>query len=196
MRSEGPALMPIFRSRHQADLLAWLFLHPAQEYTLTELAQRLDVPLPTLHREVQRLVDAGLLRARTIGRSRLLRANTDNRAAAPLTQLLELTFGPHVVVAEEFDIPGVERVLIFGSWAERYHGGAGPPPNDVDVLLIGTPDRGDVYDAADRAQARLGLPVNPVVRTPNQWRASGDALIKQVKASATVPVIPAQRAPG
>jgi DNA-binding transcriptional ArsR family regulator len=187
--------MPIFRSRHQADLLAWLFLHPDQEYTITELAHRLDVPLPTLHREVQRLVDAGLLQARTIGRSRLLRANTDNRAAAPLTQLLELTFGPHVVVAEEFDIPGVELALIFGSWAERYHGATGPPPNDVDVLLIGTPDRRDVYDAADRAQARLGLPVNPVVRTPSQWRTHGDELIKQVKATATVPVIPAQRAP-
>jgi DNA-binding transcriptional ArsR family regulator len=102
MRSEGPALMPIFRSRHQAGLLAWLLLHPDQEYTVAELAKRLDVPVPTLHREVQRLVDAGLLEARTIGRSRLLRANTDNRATAPLTQLLELTFGPHVVVAEEW----------------------------------------------------------------------------------------------
>jgi hypothetical protein len=195
MRSEGPALMPIFRSRHQADVLAWLFLHPNQEYTITDLAKRLDVPLPTLHREIQRLVDAELLRARTIGRSRLVRANTDNRAAAPLTQLLELTFGPHVVLSEEFDIPGVEEALIFGSWAERYQGSTGPPPNDVDVLLVGTPDRGDVYDAADRAQTRLGLPVNPVVRTPDQWRENGDPLAKQIKTSATVTVISAQPAP-
>jgi hypothetical protein len=31
--------------------------------------------------------------------------------------LLEVTFGPKVVVAEEFAIPGAEQVLIFGSWA-------------------------------------------------------------------------------
>jgi hypothetical protein len=49
-------------------------------------------------------------------------ANTDNRAAAPLTQLLELTSGPETVIREEFAIPGAERVLIFGSWAERYPG--------------------------------------------------------------------------
>jgi DNA-directed RNA polymerase specialized sigma24 family protein len=55
MRSEAPPLMPIFRSRHQADLLAWLLLHPDREYTTTELARRLGVPLTTLHREVQRL---------------------------------------------------------------------------------------------------------------------------------------------
>src|SRR5665647_2664121 len=41
MRSEAPALMPIFRSQHQAALLAWLLLHPDDEYTLTDLAKRL-----------------------------------------------------------------------------------------------------------------------------------------------------------
>ncbi len=41
----------------------------------------------------------------------------DHPAAAALTQLLEVTFGPGAVVAEEFGIPGDERVMIFGSWA-------------------------------------------------------------------------------
>ena len=31
MRSDGPALMPVFRSQHQAELLTWLMLHPEQE---------------------------------------------------------------------------------------------------------------------------------------------------------------------
>lgn len=188
MRSKSPALMPIFRSRHQADLLAWLLLHPDQEYGLTELAQHLDVPLTTLHREAQRLIDADLLQARSQGRNRLVRANPANRATAPLTQLLELTFGPHIVVAEEFALPDVQRVLIFGSWADRYQGSPGPPPHDVDVLVIGIARRADVYDAADRAQARLGLQVNPVLRTPEQWAADDDPLIEQVKHSPSLAV--------
>jgi hypothetical protein len=48
--------MPIFRSRHQAELLVWTLLHPDREYTLTELANQLDIPLTTLHREIERLV--------------------------------------------------------------------------------------------------------------------------------------------
>ena|SRR5215211_529379 len=192
MRSSPPPLMPIFRSQHQASLLAWLLLHPQDEYTLTDLARRLEVPLTTLQREAQRLVQAGLLRDRSVGRARLLRANTDNRAAAPLTQLLELTFGPETVIREEFAIPGAERVLIFGSWAERYRGKPGTQPNDVDVLVIGGPSRADVYDAADRAAERLGLQVNPVIRTSQQWAEDADPLIVQIKASDVVDVTPAE----
>lgn len=102
MRSDGPALMPVFRSQYQAELLMWLMLHPEQEYGVTELAARLGVPLSTLHREVNRLDLAGLLASRTQGRNRLIRANVEHPAAKPLAQLLEITFGPRAVVAEEF----------------------------------------------------------------------------------------------
>lgn len=182
--------MPIFRSQHQAALLAWLLMHPEGEYTLTDLAQQLGAPLTTVQREAGRLVDAGLLRDRSLGRARLLSANTEHRAAAPLTQLLEISFGPQVVVAEEFVIPDVERVLIFGSWAERFRGAVGQPPRDVDVLLLGAPVRSDVYDAADRSQVRLGMPVNPVVRTVEQWDTAADPLVIQIRASEVVDVTP------
>lgn len=181
MRSEGPALLPVFRSQHQAELLMWLLLHPDQEYGISDLASRLGVPLSTLHREVVRLDEAGLITSRPLGRNRLVRASTDHPASAALTRLLEVTFGPKAVVAEEFAIPGVERVVIFGSWAARYAGEVGPPPKDIDVLVVGKLDRADLYEAADRAQARLGIEVNPVVRSPKQWTSATDALVAQIK---------------
>ena len=155
MRSAGPALMPVFRSQHQAELLMWLMLHPEQEYGVTEMAARLGVPLSTLHREVIRLDEAGLVASRTQGRNRLIRANVDHPAAKALTQLLGITFGPRAVIAQEFAIEGAVQVRIFGSWAARYVGQGGPPPKDIDVLVVGKVDRADVYDAADRANAVL-----------------------------------------
>lgn len=184
MRSDGPALMPVFRSQHQAELLMWLLLHPEEEYGVSELAGRLGVPLSTLHREVVRLDEAGLISSRTLGRNRLVRANPDHPAAPALTQLLEVTFGPRAVIAEEFALPGADCVVIFGSWAARYAGVAGPPPHDIDVLVVGKVDRADLYEAADRAQARLGIEVNPVVRTRRQWDEPEDALVAQIKDSA------------
>jgi len=183
MRSDGPALLPIFRSQHQAELLTWLLLHPEEEFSMSDLAERLRVPLSTLHREVTRLEAAGLIVSRALGRNRMLRANTAHRACHPLTQLLEMSFGPRVVIAEEFAINGAQQVIIFGSWAARYAGETGQPPNDIDVLVVGKADRADVYDAADRAQARLGLEVNPVVRSVAQWANGGDRLVDQIKAS-------------
>lgn len=176
--------MPVFRSQHQAELLMWLMLHPEQEFSVSDLATRLGVPLSTLHREVVRLDEAGLIASRTLGRNRLLRANTSHPAAGALAQLLEITFGPRVVIGEEFAIPGAEQVVIFGSWAARYAGEGGPPPHDIDVLVVGKVDRADLYDAADRAHARLGIEVNPIVRTSEQWSDPSDALVAQIRASA------------
>jgi len=191
MRSDAPALLPVFRSQHQAELLMWLMLHPDQEFSVSDLAVRLGVPLSTLHREVVRLDEAGLIVSRTLGRNRLLRANISHPAAPALARLLEVTFGPKAVVAEEFDIAGAEQVLIFGSWAARYAGQSGPPPHDIDVLVLGKVDRADLYDAADRAHARLGIEVNPVVRTPEQWDDPADVLVAQIRASAFTVVLDA-----
>lgn len=183
MRSQGPALLPVFRSQHQAELLMWLYLHPESEYGISELATRLDVPLSTLHSEVVRLDEAGLITSRTLGRNRLIHANAAHPAAKALTQLLEVTFGPRAIIAEEFAIDGAEQVVIFGSWAARYAGESGPPPHDIDVLVVGDVDRADVYDAADRASGRLGIDVNPVIRSVAPWHNPADALVAQIKAS-------------
>ena len=190
MRSAAPALLPIFRSRLQADILAALLLNPENEYSLTELAERFDAPPSTVHGEVKRLTDAGLIRRREIGRSVIVRADTRNRLMKPLAELLLLSWGPLQVVAEEFsELDGTEQVLIFGSWAARYHQRPGKPPHDLDVLVVGVPSREDVYAAADRAKQRLGMPVNPVIRSEEAWRLASDPLVRQIQSSPLVNVL-------
>lgn len=192
MRTEAPALLPIFRSQLQGQLLARLLLNPDREDTVTDLARELDVSKQTAQQEVERLVTAHVLRDRRQGRNRLISANPDHPAYTALTQLALMSFGPHDIIADEFStIPGIEQVLIFGSWADRYNGQPGPPPNDIDVLVIGEPRRADLFDAADRAQKRLGIPVNPQRATPDQWAHPGAwTLLTEIKQRPYVQVIP------
>jgi len=151
--------------------------------------------LSTVHGEVRRLADAGLLRRRSVGRTVIVQANSANRLVEPLTDLLLRSWGPAQVIAEEFDgLPGAETVLIFGSWAARYLERPGPPPNDLDVLVIGDPTRAEVYDAADRAQQRLALPVNPVIRRTEVWRNAADPLVQQIQAGPNVAILVADEA--
>jgi predicted nucleotidyltransferase len=190
MRSQAPPLLPVFRSQLQAEILAALLLNPEREYGLTDLARRFDAPLSTVHGEVKRLTDAGLLRRRSVGRSAMVQANTSNRLVEPLAELLFLSWGPLQVVADEFSgLHGAERVLIFGSWAARYLQRPGPPPHDLDILVVGHPARGDVYDAADRAQQRLGMPVNPVIRSSEAWQQVADPLVQQIRSGPLVAVL-------
>ena len=110
-----------------------------------------------------------------------------------MTQLTLVTFGPQTVVTDEFASLGAERVIVFGSWAARYHGEPGPLPADIDVLVVGDVARADVYAAAERAEARLGMPVNPVLRNPAAWDdPTGDPLLAEIH---TRPYVDATRTP-
>jgi DNA-binding Lrp family transcriptional regulator len=157
---------------------------------MTDLAKRFGASLSTVHDEARRLTDAGLITRRNVGRSAILQANSSNRLTGPLTELLLLSWGPQHVVADEFaGLHGADHVLIFGSWAARYHQQPGPPPRDLDVLIIGSPDRQAVYDAADRAERTLAMPVNPVIRTASAWHSAADPLLQQILASPYLTVL-------
>jgi DNA-binding transcriptional ArsR family regulator len=186
MRSDAPALLPILRSQHLAEILTVLLLHPNVEYTLSELAATLGLPLTTVQREVTRLSSARLVQDRRVGRSRLVSADLSSRYARPLTELVTLAFGPHFVIGEEFSSLDAIAVAIYGSWAARYEGVEGHPPNDVDVLVIGEVPRRVIYEAAERAEQRLGLPVNPVLCSLARWLAAADPLIQQIRTASLV----------
>jgi hypothetical protein len=124
-----------------------------------------------------------------LGRSKLVRANVDNPYYEPLSRLALMSFGPPQVIREEFaTITQIEQLFIFGSWAARYAGERGPAPHDVDVLVIGAPDRDEVYEAAGRAQERLGREVNTTIRKAEQWRDAQDGFIRQLRSSALMEI--------
>ncbi len=191
MKVSGPPLLPILRSENQARLLTAILLSPEREFTLSELAKEVGVSLPTVTREIQRAEEAGLVFTRRVGRAKVVRADTDSVLSEPLTRLLLLSFGPVVVVAEELaDIGGIEAAYIFGSWAARYVGQAGPSPQDLDVLIIGTPDRDVVYAAADRIERRVGRPVQVTFRSLIRWNEPGeDSFLQEVRKRPLVPVV-------
>lgn len=188
-RSRAPELFPLFRSRTQAELLAHVLLSPEQERTTGEVAKAVDAPLSTVSRELDRLVRAGILNERRLGTTRLISANHDSVLVAPLIEIVLRTFGPLRIIEDEFHgIPGAEEIWIFGSWAARYAGHAGAPPADIDVLVVGRPDRGAMYDAAQRAESRLGIPVNTTVRSLRRWRKDPDAFVQQLRDAPLVPI--------
>ncbi len=189
MRAAAPPLLPIFRSRLQGDLLALLLVDPERSWTLDELAGRTGGPYQTIATEVRRLQQADLVVSSSIGRTKLLSANEANPYLVPLTQLVLMSFGPTLVIGEEFDsLAGIEQVFIYGSWAARYEGEVGPAPADVDVLVIGQVDRDDLFAAAHRAESRLGREVNVTQRTAKQWRSATDGFTTQLRSSPMIAI--------
>jgi predicted nucleotidyltransferase len=180
-KSGPPPLLPLLRSRLQAEVLTLVLLSPEQEWTLTELASRVGSAVSSVQREVVRAEQAGVMVSRRVGKTRLVRA-ARSPLTAPLTDLLLRSFGPRQVLAEELsEVPGVERAYLFGSWAARYSGQEGRPPADLDVLVIGSPDRDALDDAAQRAAVRLAREVNVTVRSADWWRSGDDGFHSEIQ---------------
>ncbi len=183
MRSNSVPLVPVFRSRVQAELLAALLLDASVvERTVGELAALAHAPLATVSDEVARLESAHILRTRKIGTARMVQVNREHPAIAPLTELARIAQGPALTIPKFFAELDAVAVLIFGSWADRYFGEHGRPPRDIDVLVLadGT-QRDDVYAAADAASAELLMTVNPVLRPARAWNDPSDPLITEIR---------------
>ncbi|MEV4344364.1 winged helix-turn-helix domain-containing protein [Actinoplanes sp. NPDC049596] len=194
----APPLMAIFRSQVQAEILAAVMLSPGQR-SISDLAAKLNAPYGTVHREVERLLEAGLLKDSRVGRTRLLGPNTAGPAYRPLRDLVLIAFGPREVIMQEFSaLDGLEGLLIYGSWAARYSGEVGPEPGDIDVLVIGDIDRDDAFEAAERAQHRLDREVNPQLIKTSRWHDGDTPFLVEVKqrplVALVVPPTPPSRA--
>lgn len=193
MRSGAPPLFPLLRSELQAKLLARVFLGGGEE-SMIDLASAIGADPGNTAREVARLENAGIMTARRVGRTKLVRANADAPFYRPLFELIMIVLGPATVLAEHLgDIEGIVFADIFGSWAARYHGESGPQPADIDLLVVGTPDRDDLHDATQEAARHLNRTVNPVIISENRWKTSHQGFIRELHSRPRVPVVGGRR---
>ena len=88
--------------------------------------------------------------------------------------MLTRAFGvPAVLAAALRPIPGLTAAYVYGSWAARQAGQPGVRPvGDIDVLVLGDPDRDQLYAALETAEHRLGRPVQVTIRDQD-WLATG-----------------------
>ena len=165
-RQPAPSLLPVLRSQQQGEILALLLGDPELELSLTEIAARTGAPHPSVHREIERAEQAGLVVSRKVGNTRLVRANTSSPYYAGLAEVLTRAFGVPAVLSEALQpINGIAAAYIYGSWAARHEGETGQRPvGDIDVLVLGEPDRDQLYAALSGAEERLGRAVQATIR--------------------------------
>lgn len=120
-------MLPLLHSRTQGDIIAWIGLHPENEYSLVEIAEHVGVSPATVMREVDRLADAGLVTETRRGNTRLVKASQDIPVFRPLAELMAATFGR---------VPNDVDVIVVGS-------------TDADELF-------DVEERASQALGRSG----------------------------------------
>lgn len=85
---------PILRTETLKDLLMELFFHTDSPRTLTDLAEAIDVDQTTVMREVNRLLETGVVIEERVGRSRTIAIDASSPIAGPLRTLVALARDP------------------------------------------------------------------------------------------------------
>jgi predicted nucleotidyltransferase len=152
--------------------LGWLLLHPDDAVHVRELARLTGTSAGSLHRELARLAEAGLLTRSERGNQVLYQANRACPVFAELAGLCRKTGGLADVLRTAL-LGLADRIrfaLVFGSVAR----GTETSLSDVDVLVVGEADFAEVVMALHPCQEVLGREVNPVVYSEAEWRARVD----------------------
>lgn len=166
MRTAAPRLLPLFRSDLQGRLLALIFAEPDVERSTSELTRTLGASRAGLHRELMRLLEAGILERRHVGRAAVYRAAIASPVFEPLQQLVERTLGvePQLRSALE-NLPGLEAAALHGSWARR----SLRPDSDIDLLVIGDLGRSEILDQVAEVEERVHRDIDLRVYRRADW---------------------------
>ncbi|MBU1226974.1 MAG: nucleotidyltransferase domain-containing protein [Actinobacteria bacterium] len=172
-------------------LLAAMCLNPGASHSVSEWAAIVGVGTSLAAREVSLAENAGILRVHRVGTSKIVTVDQDSPFSEALRQLLMGTFGVPQILAETLrSIPEVEQAYLFGSWAARLLGEDGLPPNDIDLMIIGSSvDRDRVYEAVDRVSHQFPHAIQIVFRTPEQWADVDDSFIGTVRSRPIIPIV-------
>ena len=191
MRTPAPTIVPLFRSELQLQVLGLLFLGEERWWTLEEIREAVDAPRASVHRELRRAFDAGILEREVVGTTHRYRAAWESPLASPISELLDVTVGVERNVREALEhVGGVDGAVIYGSFA---NGKGIRPQSDVDMLVFGTPDVRDVRRALRHVERAIGREINTrTFPSADEFRSladAGDGFARHVIDNGVVPLI-------
>lgn len=171
----------------QVRLLALLLLQPERYWTLGDLAETLQAPQSSVHRELGRAEEAGIIDRDASRRPHRFRAATDEPLTEPLIALLQGSVGVEGQLRSALERSDVRAAVVYGSWA----GGARRPDSDVDVLVVGDADLRELRRRLRPIGKAAGRTVDLTVLSVEEFRrllADRSSFARSVLDGPTVPL--------
>lgn len=162
------ALIELLFKDYRRRVLGLLLLHPESAYHVREIARLTGTVAGTLHKELSKLAEVGLLQKLMQGNQVLYQANRQSLIFEELASILRKTSGIAEVLADTLKphLQQIECALVFGSIAS----GKATATSDIDVLIVGNLSFGDAVKALYPVQDVLAREINPKLYTLNEWR--------------------------
>ncbi len=178
-------------SRTQQRVLGLLFGQPERSYFATELIALAGAGSGSVQREIQKLLGAGLITSREVGRLRYFQANPASPIFHELCQLMLKTTGiatPLRAALGRVRKP-IDLALIYGSIAKS----EATAESDIDLLVVADDlDLETLFRAIEPAEQLLGRKINPNLLSVAEFkrrRKDQNPFLTRVLAGPTIPLI-------
>ena len=168
------------RSQLRRKLLTYFYANRSARVYVRQLANTLEVDSTNLSRELARLEQEGFLRSELEGRQRYYSINPQYPWRKAVFSLLQGTVGIAPTLASALHrVRGIAKAWLYGSFAKNEADAA----SDIDLLIVGEPDAGNLAAVISRLEKTLKREVNYTVLKPQELRrklAVHDAFLTDV----------------
>jgi len=148
-------------------VLGLLYARPDETFYLRQITREVQAGQGAVQRELQRLVDAGLLTREARGREIHYRANRACPIFAELHGLVLKTVGLADVLRGAL-LPFQADITLAAVYGSRAAGTA-RSGNDVDLLVVGTVEEMALHKAVADTETQLARTVNYTLLTPRDF---------------------------
>ena len=178
--SNTSVLMDLLFPATRQRVLAQLLLEPEASFHQRELARLTDSHAGTLGRELEKLVEVGLVLRREQGNQVRYQANVQCPLFGELAAMFRKSHGMVPALREALvPLSGFIRVaLVFGSMARGTQSAA----SDIDLLVVGEVGFAELVQALYPLQQSLQREINPVLYTATEFQRrvqGGEAFVRQ-----------------
>ena len=167
-------------TKNQRLILEIFFNKPEKSYYLRELARLLDNVPGVFQRDINKLVEGGILASEYQANSRFFKLNANHPLYQELKSIFLKTVGAVGRLKEGLaEIKNIEVAFIFGSFAKNKEDSS----SDIDLMIIGKPDESGLISKIGKIEAALGREINYSIFSADDFKkglAKKEVFLEQI----------------
>ena len=159
--------MPLNFTKNQTLILEIFFNHPEKSYYLRELGRLIGKEPGIFQKDINTLVNRGILLSEYQANSRFFRLNEKHPLFRELKTIFFKTLGAKGKLKKALDkIKNIKIAFIFGSFAQSIEDSY----SDIDLMIIGNPDEDQFISEISKIEGRLDREINYHIFSLADWK--------------------------